>query len=161
MRKDVALAPGPRVALVALAALAAGCGTAEAPGAPSAAFEDDRGATRAATERAFSRWRSQGLERYRFRWQRTCFCTADLIAPAVVTVRDGVVVSAELAADGAPVAAADLERFETIDGVFGAILEAIREQAYLIRVRYHPERGYPELLFVDQDVRIADVTPLS
>jgi len=145
-----------RAALVASLVVTAACGTAELPEGPSGEFEDDRTATIAASERAFALWQGQGLERYRFRWQRTCFCPVDLIAPALVTVRDGVVASAVLVEDGSTVPVGDLDRYQTIDDTFGAIFDAIRENAYLIRVRYHPEQGYPETLYVDQDTRIAD-----
>jgi Family of unknown function (DUF6174) len=156
MRSAIAGVAWSRGALLAMVGLATACGTAELPEGPAAEFDDDRPATIAATERAFSTWRSQGLEGYRFRWQRTCFCPVELIAPAVVTVRDGVVVAAELEDDGSAVPAEDLGRYETIDDVFAALFDAIRGSAYLIRVRYHPDRGYPETLYVDQDLRIAD-----
>jgi len=156
MRSGLVTGACSRAALVALVGLAAACGTAEPPEGPTPEFEDDRPATIAATERAFSTWRGQGLERYRFRWQRTCFCPVELISPAIVTVRGGVVVAAELEEGGSAVPAGDLGRYQTIDDVFGAVFDAIQENAYLIRVRYHPERGYPETLYVDRDLRIAD-----
>jgi hypothetical protein len=156
MRSGIARGGFWRGALLAVAGLATACGTAEPPEGPTPEFEDDRPATIAATEQAFSTWRAQGLERYRFRWQRTCFCPVELISPAIVTVRDGVVVAAELEEDGSAVPAGDLGRYQTIDDVFGAVFDAIRGNAYLIRVRYHPQQGYPETLYVDRDLRIAD-----
>ena len=127
------------------AILAVGCGITR-PSGPLAAAQ-------AELTEARRLWRSQGLTGYTYVLSRGCFCTPEYREPATVTVRGGRVVSAVSVATGE---ARDIAWFEPIDGLFDSIQEAIDDGAAQVQAEYDPARGYPILVYIDIDQRLAD-----
>lgn len=86
---------------------------------------------------AVDRWLAYAIRDYRFTLQRRCECPDEWSAPTVVTVRDGIAVSATIESTPAPEGAA-----LTIDDLFGAIAAALNEPVETA-VTYDTELGIP------------------
>ena len=68
-------------------------------------------------------------------------------------MRDGKIVSVVTVANGSP---RDSSTYQTIEGLFDDIQQAIDEDAATIQAEYDPMRGYPTSAYIDIDQRIAD-----
>lgn len=98
-------------------------------------------------------WEAAALDAYRYELSRACFCA--LAGDFVVTVEEGVVVSARRAqADTVP--HSELQYLETVDDLFATVQRAIEHEAYRFRVEYHPELGYPTLIDLDPERNTID-----
>jgi Family of unknown function (DUF6174) len=144
--------------LPALAALVPAAASLVACGGPTTPIDgptaDDRAATRAAFDSARRRWDAVGIESYRYRYRRLCFCAPPVTEPVRITVRAGSVAEVVFAGSGEP--AASLSDYPTIDGIFALIGEALETEAYEVRVEYDPALGYPVSVYVDRNPMIAD-----
>ena len=113
---------------------------------------DDRVETSARLAAARALWQRRGPTRYRYTVRHLCFCAPAATSPTRLLVDRGVVVSAEQL-DGTPV---DVALQPTVDRLFDLIVQAIRDDAAIIRATYDPSFGYPTSLFIDQSQQIAD-----
>lgn len=107
----------------------------------------------AALDRNRALWDATGIESYRYRLDRWCFC--GLFGELRVTVVDGVVTVAERL-DGQPIDEAELQYLETIEYLFDRTQQAIDNRAYRFQAEYHPDLGYPTLLDLDPDRNAID-----
>jgi hypothetical protein len=107
-------------------------------------------------DHALQTWDVQGPARYSFTWQQGCECTAETTAPIRITVVDHAITDAVYVETQLPVGADVRSHLLTIDGVFGAIQDAIDDGAYAISVEYDTESGLPASVAVDYDKGVAD-----
>lgn len=114
---------------------------------------DEWEARREALARNAAVWEAAAPDAYRYQLSRACFCAS--AGDFVVTVEDGVVVSARRT-QGDTVPHSDLQYLETVDDLFATVQRAIEDEAYRFRVEYHPELGYPTLIDLDPDRNIID-----
>lgn len=135
----------PKTAVLLSALLAAACGLTE-PSGP-------HGEERARLADARRQWRAQGLADYTYVFSRSCFCVFEYREPVTVTVRRGNIVSVVTVASGSP---REHSTYQTIEGLFDDIQQAIDEEAATIRADYDPLRGHPTSVYIDIDQRIAD-----
>ncbi|MBC7977184.1 MAG: hypothetical protein H7138_19590 [Myxococcales bacterium] len=105
---------------------------------------------------ARERWDLRRPAAYTFGWQQHCFCTQDDVRPLQVSVVANDVVRASYASDDMPVAAERVQYLSTIDDVFDRLDRAIEEKAFLIRVTFDADFGYPTSVAVDYDEWTAD-----
>ena len=123
-------------------------------------FEDvylvrDSGSQQADLFRHRGRWERASLVNYDYTGAWICFCPADYIATATVSVRDGVVTvvsSAEPGIRDIPVP----ERFIPIADLFKLLQDAIDRGAAGIDVDYDEQYAFPARFFVNYDEQIAD-----
>lgn len=101
-------------------------------------------------------WTSQGTDSYQVRFQRSCFCGPDFRRAALLVVRGGEIASAAYADDGTAVEPEFFSRYETIEGLFDLIQEAIEKGAARIDVSYDEKYGYPTDLYIDWHEGMAD-----
>jgi hypothetical protein len=102
-------------------------------------------------------WDSQGWQDYRMEFQWSCFCVIEYVSPVVVTVSGGDNIDAVVFAEnGQPVGELISDGYETVDGLFDLIQDAIDRNAFSISVEYHPELGYPISASIDYDQMMAD-----
>jgi hypothetical protein len=94
-----------------------------------------------AMNEARNRWDKQGLDDYTFHYRQLCFCPST--QPMIVTVRNDAVTEVVYADTRQPVPANLFKEYTTIDGLFGAIQDAVNRGADEINVTYDPARGYP------------------
>ena len=134
-----------RPAVLLTSLLAASCGLTE----PSGPHAEEK-ARLADAQRL---WRAQGLADYTYVFSRSCFCVFEYREPVTITVRGGNVVSVVSVANNSP---RDLSTYQTIEGLFDDIRQAIDEDAATIRAEYDATRGYPKSAYIDIDQRIAD-----
>ncbi|MDX1675026.1 MAG: DUF6174 domain-containing protein [Longimicrobiales bacterium] len=126
------------VALVFLGGAMAACGLV----GPDDRWEDRR---RVLEENRMI-WEQSGIDTYRFELTRACFCA--LAGDFVVTVDDGVVVSAHpVMGDTLP--AAERQYLETVDDLFDRLERAIEEEVHEYRVEYHLQLGHPTVAYLD------------
>jgi hypothetical protein len=128
--------------LLAAAALS-GCGDPTGPAAELAHNRD--------------LWHEQALADYEFLLRRACYCLSEALEPVQVRVEAGAV-AAVIDTLGQPVDSLYAALFYTItiDSLFGVVERAIDVHAHQISVRYHPQFGYPESIFIDYDAATAD-----
>jgi para-nitrobenzyl esterase len=102
-----------------------------------------------------SKWASAGISSYRIRYRRGCFCAPP--ARVDIFVTDGQVVSIRDPESGEEV---DPQTgpfgYNTIDGVFTLLADAIRRRAESFSVTYDPQLGYPLSVALDYEEGIAD-----
>ncbi|MDE2838370.1 MAG: DUF6174 domain-containing protein [Chloroflexota bacterium] len=124
------------------------------------AFEDvylvrDPGSQQADLLRHQGRWERGGLVNYDYTGAEICFCAADYIATAAVSVRDGVVTAVSSAEPGIGVIPVP-ERFVPIAKLFELLQDAIDRGAHNIDVNYDERYAYPTTFFINYDDAIAD-----
>ncbi|MGB3543075.1 DUF6174 domain-containing protein, partial [Rubrivirga sp.] len=105
-----------------------------------------------ALEDAVQRWEDAEIESYTMTLQRVCFCMVpDFTGPYDVTVRDGEVTSVVLEGESV-----DLDRAETVDGLFELLSNAYSSRAESVEVEFDPAYGFPANLSIDYDSMLAD-----
>jgi len=127
-------------ALLVVAALAAACSNGDSPDAsptPVSPTPEPTALASAEYHEAVNRWTTAAISDYRFTIQRRCECPEEWSAPTVVTVRDGVAVSATIEGSPAPEGAA-----LTIDDLFAEIDDALNQPVDTL-VTYDPDLGIP------------------
>jgi hypothetical protein len=132
-------------AAVLLALAAAGCEGITDP--------DNLDAERDRLEQARRQWRGEGLQDYQYTFRRSCFCAPGSTEPMRITVRANAILSVERISDGAR---QDPALFDTIEGLFALLEEAIDGEAAQFRAEYDGARGFPTSAYIDRDERIAD-----
>jgi hypothetical protein len=129
----------------AFAAVSVACGST----GPSGPLEEAQARLSAARKT----WRSQSVGSYSFVFARGCFCTPESREPVRIFVREHRVEAVTTVATGAPRNASE---FSTIDGLFDVIQEAISDGAASVRADYDSRLGFPRLVYIDFDERLAD-----
>lgn len=130
---------------VLLALAASGCGSVSGP--------DELDEERDRLQQARAQWLSQGLRDYQYTFRRSCFCAPGSTEPMRITVRGNAIASVVRISDGAP---QDPAVFDTIDGLFDLLAEAIDTDAAQFRAEYDGRLGFPTSAYIDRDERIAD-----
>lgn len=129
--------------------------TDAAPSSPSAPTTLDA---------AWSRWSANEFEAYRFRFERTCFCSPAHVSARVTVRGDTVAALDDVRANGTPIEntsfAFDREMARSIEQLFDIIRAAERTTIDSVAVTYDAQHGHPERLFVDplQAMTAEDVT---
>ena len=116
----------------------------------------DRSWMRAQFEQNRQIWNEQALSSYQYVFNWSCFCLPEYTAPVNIKVERGEWTEISQVRDGVPVSEKDWKRYKTIEELFDIIDEAFLQDAKEIRVEYDPDLGYPSLVFIDYDERIAD-----
>jgi hypothetical protein len=98
-------------------------------------------------EENMEKWAESGIEDYRFRFQRLCFCIS--VDVFLVEVVDGEIVSATVADTGEEPHPAVVDQILTIDSIFAAIQDAMDRDAHSLSVTYHETLGYPTEVDID------------
>ena len=142
------------VAAIALTAIA--CGTDEPSSSPTGTAVPDSNSDAGLLVEAQARWAGLNLGDYDFRMSWQCFCDSDFRAPVDLEVRGGEITGGVYAPDSALTTVVDLSRYETVDGLFDLIADAIAQEAHSIQATYHPEHGYPESVFIDYSLHTVD-----
>lgn len=125
--------------IVAVAVALAACGVLD----PAPSWEDRR----AELEYHRSVWESAGVQSYRYRLRRSCFCAG--AGTLIITVKQGNVVGATSIHSGEPVPEEALRYLETVDDLFDVIEWAIDHEADSFRATYHRTLGYPTVIDLD------------
>lgn len=100
-------------------------------------------------------WKAAGIPRYRFRFERSCFCSPKVLS-GVVTVENGAITRVDDAqGGGVPVNEPNLDEFKSIEGLFG-LLHSSRETADLMMIKRDAERHFPTWIYINWDVQISD-----
>lgn len=92
-------------------------------------------------------WASTGVETYRYRLRRLCFCPG--AGELIIGVEGGVVVEARDASTDEPVPQEVLQYLETVEDLFDVIEWAIEREADRFQATYHPTLGYPTVIDLD------------
>lgn len=105
----------------------------------------------------FARWQAAGLRDYRYDFRRSCECAPAATRPATIEVIRGTVARVRFAGDGEELATSEERRFfPTIDQLFELIDDAVRNNAAVLVVSYHPVLGYPTNISIDYRREVAD-----
>jgi hypothetical protein len=102
-----------------------------------------------------AKWDSRAVRHYRYEFQRSCECLPEMAPPALIEVRDGVVVAVTHAQTGESLANTSPANRPTVDELFEELRHALRE-ADRVDVRYDPTFGYPSRVSIDWDANMAD-----
>lgn len=103
---------------------------------------------------AAKRWEATAPASYVFTLDRFCFCPVE--GPVRVTVRDGVVESAQVLRTGAYLTGPSLEWTPTIDDVFAALADALAIPAAYFKAEYDRAYGFPVEASIDHWARAVD-----
>jgi hypothetical protein len=104
-----------------------------------------------------ARWRAAGIVDYEIDYGRYCFCLPP--SDARVVVHDGAIVAVHDPRSGEEIEnpfPGNAFAFNSVDGVFDVIAEAITVPATTLLVDYHPELGYPTQVAIDYYAGVAD-----
>lgn len=101
-------------------------------------------------------WDEQKITEYRYTFKVGCLCPPEVVAPVIAHVRDGQPVSLTYRESSDAVNSTFLANYDTMDKLFGVIESAINSRAYMIRVTYDPELGYPAKISIDYEKRAVD-----
>ncbi len=136
-----------RARLVAIALLAAGsgCGGPAGPSEIEETLRENR-----------SRFRALVGGSYVFDYRNLCFCSVFLVDGVRITVRDQAIVSVVALTDGRPEPPERWHFYKTVEGVFSAIEDAVRQDAATLEVSYDERLGYPTHVFIDMDLLMID-----
>jgi hypothetical protein len=103
-----------------------------------------------------AQWKGNGFDSYQFRFQRSCFCTADFRREVLVRVNGGDIQAAEYVDSGEPVDPENYGRYPTVAALFDLIEGAIEGKAARIEAVYNKEFGYPTRVYIDRSLSMAD-----
>ncbi len=103
-----------------------------------------------------AKWSAANISNYQYTYQSSCFCPPPFTDEVVITVLDGVIQSVFSTTSNVDLDSALHSSFDTVDGLFSRIQTAIDENAERISVSYDEELGYPTVIDIDFDSRLAD-----
>lgn len=129
--------------LITLAALLAACSSVTD-------VEDERIERLEAAREA---WDRNGAADYAYTFRASCECVPAFAGPARIVVADDAIVSATVEETGEP---ADPEWFHTVTDLFDLIEAAIALRPDDFDVEYDDTYGYPAMISIDYDRRVAD-----
>lgn len=101
---------------------------------------------------ARARWARSGLDGYyQAELTRACFCGfPDAFARTHITVVEGTVIGGWELDSGNAIPPAILDKFPTVQTLFGLIADEIAAKAAEVRVDYHPTHGAPMQIYIDR-----------
>ncbi len=105
---------------------------------------------------AEQRWERAGIRDYTFEMRTSCFCPTEILAWAVVHVRDGQVAAA-YSLDGTPLSGFDLDSRKTVEELF-AVARAKHEHIADIDFEFDEELGYPLRIRLEEKRNVADAS---
>lgn len=103
---------------------------------------------------AAKRWEATGPDSYVYTLNRLCFCPYE--GPVRVTVRNGVVESAQNVGTGEYLTSPALDWVPTIDEVFDALAYALKIPAAHFEAEYDPTYGFPVMASIDHWAEAVD-----
>ena len=101
------------------------------------------------------KWGSDHLN-YQYDYRNICFCPPEITDHVSITVLNEVIDSAAFTNSGQTVDPSLYPNFRTVNQMFGLIQSAIDRGASSLSVTYHPTLGYPSLIDIDYDQKVAD-----
>ena len=99
-----------------------------------------------------NKWEALGIDSYTCTFQISCYCMREATLPKTVQVVNGKIVKV----DGATYDEDEHWGVQTISQLFNLIEQSEKEKVYTLEVDYHPDKGYPTMLYIDRDEMIAD-----
>ena len=105
---------------------------------------------------ARTRWSARGPANYRYQFQYLCFCPASLVTPVEIQVREGRVMAVLDPSTGRPAPAAPGRPTPTVEELFAVVQQALDRDVDWMDVQYDPVLGYPAVIRIDPDTRMAD-----
>jgi hypothetical protein len=99
-----------------------------------------------------NKWESLNMDTYTYTFQISCFCLPETTLPKKVEVLKGQINQV----NGEPYAGELHWGVLTIPQLFDRIEKAEKNNAVVVEVQYHQEKGYPVSVYIDQDKMIAD-----
>jgi hypothetical protein len=129
--------------LVALALLAAACGSPSSP--EERDLEDNR-----------RRFQALVGSSYSCNYRNVGFFIGSIVEPVRMTVRESRVVSLVSLETGLEIAPEFRDAFLTVEEVFAEIARARDQGASQVDVDFDAELGYPRDTYIDYDARLAD-----
>jgi hypothetical protein len=110
--------------------------------------------TRQEFDAALQKWQAAGIHDYAFTLVQHCFCIG--VQPVRITVKNDIVQSARNVQGDATVAAEVLGNLPSIEVVFQKIAEGYAKPVDHITLTLNKDFGYPERVFIDYYVLMAD-----
>ena len=101
-------------------------------------------------------WQAQKLKQYQVDFRISCFCTQEWTAKKTLHVKNGKVTAIFDTATGNELSLTKFPDTPSIEAAFASIDSLLDQKLAKLIVEYHPSLGYPTLIAVDRDVRIAD-----
>lgn len=102
------------------------------------------------------RWERAGIRDYTFETRTSCFCPSEIMAWAVVHVRDAEIVAA-YSLDGSPLSGFDLASRKTVEELF-AVARAEHEHIADIDFEFDDDLGYPLRIRLQEKKNVADAS---
>ena len=99
-----------------------------------------------------NKWEVLAIDSYTCTFQISCYCIREATLPKTVQVVNGKIVKV----DGASYDEDEHWGVQTINQLFNLIEQAEKDKVHTLEVDYHPDKGYPTMLYIDQDEMIAD-----
>jgi len=94
------------------------------------------------------KWLDAGIVSYTYREDRSCFC--GFFGPADVTVINSQIVSVRrFLPDTTDIDPSNFDAFDTVEGLFDMVDDAIDRDAYQLEVTYDEELGFPTRIAID------------
>jgi hypothetical protein len=137
-----------RLAAMALLGALVSCGDSAGPGLGTEEWAN--------LHAARGRWSDSGISDYAYGYMRSCECLPTDVAAPSIEVRDGAIVRVWDGRTGESVPADRYGWYFTVDDLFAEIARAIADGVYQLQADYHPTLGYPTMLVIDYDARMAD-----
>lgn len=113
-------------------------------------------APRERLDEARARWASRGPSSYSITATRSCECLPSMIGPVTIVVSNGVVQSRRYASTGDTVPTPLASEFLSVEEMFARIQRFMALHPARLDVRYDPDTGYPTMVSIDYNARIAD-----
>jgi hypothetical protein len=109
-----------------------------------------------AHESARAKWAERGPSSYSIIVSRSCECTSESSAPAIVTVQNQAVESRVYVSSGEPVPAMYAGSYPDVSGMFAEIEEALAQHPAQVTITYDDALGYPASVSIDFNFAVAD-----
>ena len=102
------------------------------------------------------KWLSHGIEQYQIEMQKICFCAPDAVRLMIFSISDNEIKDVRYADSGDVVDPSYYSQFNTIEGMFDLVAQALDKNPANIAISYDEEYGYIKELTVDYQQNIAD-----
>lgn len=99
-----------------------------------------------------NKWEALAIDSYTCTFQISCYCIREATLPKTVQVVNGKIVKVDWASYDED----EHWGVQTINQLFNLIEQAEKDKVHTLEVDYHPDKGYPTMLYIDQDEMIAD-----
>ena len=102
------------------------------------------------------KWLSHGIKQYQIEMQKICFCAPDAVRLMIFSISDNEIKDVRYADSGDEVDPSYYNQFNTIEGMFDLVAQALDKNPANIVISYDEEYGYIKELTVDYQQNIAD-----